>query len=219
MILDIVEELAISDFPITVRINKNTPNRLLTRVAEVMRHGGGIIAVYNESLIIESLVGFGYSESEARKFANDGCWEVQIPGKTHFNYVPFDSLQILLNDTLKLDTDEPANFSSFEKLYSSFSRKSSLCREIYCSKSFRENPIGVSYADWKWPEAMPTSVVSLFEEGCIENARSYFEGGTIYVATAPHIEEYLMLKQLICHPQIGFKEKNSFFQVNTNFER
>ena len=35
-------------------------------------------------------------------FANDGCWEVQIPGKTCFGYFPFDGLGLLLNDTLRI---------------------------------------------------------------------------------------------------------------------
>jgi formate C-acetyltransferase len=86
--LDILEELGISDFPTTVRINKNTDTKLLTRIAEVIRYGGGVIAVYNEDLIIESLVDYGYELSEAKKFANDGCWEIQIPGKTFFSYIP-----------------------------------------------------------------------------------------------------------------------------------
>ncbi|MBQ4050043.1 MAG: pyruvate formate lyase family protein, partial [Oscillospiraceae bacterium] len=89
--LDILEELGIGDFPTTVRLNRNTDEKLLRRVAEVMRYGGGILAVYNEDLIIKSLTGCGYPLTEARKFANDGCWEVQIPGKTDFIYMPFDS--------------------------------------------------------------------------------------------------------------------------------
>ena len=36
LVLDILEELGISDFPTTVRLNKNTDERLLRRVAEVM---------------------------------------------------------------------------------------------------------------------------------------------------------------------------------------
>ena len=80
LVLDVLEELGISDFPTTVRINKNTNSELLKRVAEVIRFGGGIIAVYNEDLIIKSLTDYGYSLSEAGKFANDGCWEIQIPG-------------------------------------------------------------------------------------------------------------------------------------------
>ena len=59
-----------------------------------MRHGGGIVAVYSEELILRALQDIGYPASEARRFANDGCWEVQIPGKTDFAYMPFDALQI-----------------------------------------------------------------------------------------------------------------------------
>ncbi|MGN1345282.1 MAG: pyruvate formate lyase family protein, partial [Eubacteriales bacterium] len=86
LVLDIVEELGISDFPITVRLSKNTDDALLRRVAEVMRYGGGILAVYNEDLILSSLADLGYDPIEARRFANDGCWEVQIPGHTYFMY-------------------------------------------------------------------------------------------------------------------------------------
>ena len=56
LVLDILEELGISDFPTTVRLNQNTDEKLLRRVAEVMRYGGGILAVYNEDLILDALV-------------------------------------------------------------------------------------------------------------------------------------------------------------------
>ena len=95
LVLDILEELGISDFPTSVRVNKNSDEKLLRRVAEVMRYGGGILAVYNEDLVIDALIKYGYEKREARGFANDGCWEVQIPGKTYFDYWPFDSLQLL----------------------------------------------------------------------------------------------------------------------------
>jgi len=102
LVLDVVEELGISDFPITLRISRNTPDSLLTHAAEVMRHGGGVVALYNEPLILEALELAGYDRIEARDFANDGCWEVQIPGKTCFGYFPFDGLGLLLNDTLRI---------------------------------------------------------------------------------------------------------------------
>ena len=171
LVLDIVEELGISDFPITVRINKKTPERLLTRMAEVIRHGGGIVAIYNEPLIIDSLIRFGYSESEARRFANDGCWEVQIPGKTYFRYVPFDGLQVLLNDTLKLNSETPACFNSFEELYTAFiknlNNKVEAIYQTYLAKRLYKDGNG----EWCWNPSIPCSVVSLFEQGCIESGR------------------------------------------------
>ncbi len=187
LVLDILEELGISDFPTTVRINKNTDEKLLRRVAEVMRYGGGILAIYNEDLIIEALMKDGYEKKEARKFANDGCWEVQIPGKTFFIYSPFDSLQILQKNTLK-EYNEEVDFSDFEALYTQYredlQRK---VREIYKSRLKKFAGFGVPTKDWKWAEQPPCTVVSLLEEGCIEKGISYLEGGPIYNINSPHI--------------------------------
>lgn len=109
------EELGISDFPTTVRLNQNTDERLLRRVAEVMRYGG-MLAVYNEDKVIEALQKDGYEPSEARRFANDGCWEVQVPGKTFFMYLPFDSLHILQKNTLN-GYEAGVDYPTFECLY------------------------------------------------------------------------------------------------------
>lgn len=187
LVLDILEELGISDFPTTMRLNKNTDEKLLRRVAEVMRFGGGILAIYNEDLIIEALMKDGYLEREARKFANDGCWEVQIPGKTYFMYSPFDSLQILQNKTL-LEYDGTVSFGDFEELYSKYiSDLYGRVEDIYINNERKFEKFGVPTRDWKWAAQPPCTVVSLFEEGCIEKGLSYLEGGPIYNVNSPHI--------------------------------
>ena len=187
LVLDILEELGISDFPTTVRLNKNTDEKLLSRVAEVMRFGGGILAVYNEDLIIEALMKDGYSEREARKFANDGCWEVQIPGKTFFVYSPFDSLQILQQKTLR-GYDASVDFANFEELYRQyvFDLHNSV-EAIFLDNQKKFANSGVPTKDWRWAEQPPCTVVSLFEQGCIEKGLSYLEGGPIYNVNSPHI--------------------------------
>lgn len=189
LVLDIVEELGISDFPITVRVSDKTSPRLLTRVAEVMRHGGGVVAVYNEPLIIDSLTRFGYSVPEARRFANDGCWEVQVPGKTLFHYVPFDGLRILLDDTLHVSDETPVHFDSMDTLYAAFKENLRTAMEqIYHNTVVRftgKEPGAI----WEWnaAEDIPCSAVSLLEEGCIESGRSYINGGPAYTVISPHI--------------------------------
>ncbi len=187
LVLDIIEELGISDFPTTVRINKNTEQRLLNRVAEVIRFGGGVVAVYNEELIIDSLVDYGYSLKEARKFANDGCWEVQIPGKTYFAYQPFDSLQLLQSKTLNSYEGE-LEFSSFNELYGKYIED--LREKLNELSGFVANRF-VNPEDcdgeWCWKSDAPCTAVSVFEDGCIQKGLSYFEGGPIYNVISPHI--------------------------------
>lgn len=187
LILDIVEELPVSDYPITVRLSPDSPDRLFRRVAEVQRHGGGTVAVYNEPLVLRALERQGYPQKEARDFANDGCWETQIPGKTRFSYSPFDALQVLQRQTLRLDTDTPAHFDDFESLYAAYL---SDLRAVVDGIA-----VGVLNAwvpGWRegsriWNPQMPCTVVSLFESGCIESACSYLEGGVPYNVQSPHI--------------------------------
>lgn len=186
LVLEILEELGISDFPTTVRINKNTEKKLLERIAEVIRFGGGIIAVYNEDLIVESLTDYGYSLTEARKFANDGCWEIQIPGKTYFTYQPFDSLKILQQDTLNGYNN--VIFESFDDLYDKYIKdlRNNVNRlKLNTHKSFFNS--GVPTKDWNWKPTTPCTVVSIFEGGCIEKGLSYLEGGPVYNVISPHI--------------------------------
>ena len=188
LVLDILEELGISDFPTTVRINKHTDAQLLNRVAEVMRLGGGVLAVYNEDLIVESLVNYGYDLSEARKFANDGCWEVQIPGKTFFNYIAFDSLQILQQATLDHYSGDVC-FSNFDSLYKAFAADLR-CKVEEIIAAINEAKFTYTAGptkDWRWAPDTPCTVVSIFEGGCIEKGLSYLEGGPVYNVISPHI--------------------------------
>ena len=185
LVLDIVEELGISDFPITMRFNKNTDGKLIRRVSEVMRYGNGIVAVYNEDLVLRSLVGYGYDEIEARKFANDGCWEVQIPGKTYFGYLPFDSLALLQRETLK-NYSERLDFYDFEELYKAYISDLRAHVEEFCYRVINEAYVKTDDG-WKAKAQAPCTVVSLLEEGCIKNGVSYLEGGAKYYVKSPHI--------------------------------
>ncbi len=187
MVLDILEELPIGDFPTSVRVSATTDEYLLRRVAEVMRQGGGILAVYNEDLVLRALEGYGYAPVEARRFANDGCWEVQIPGKTYFTYSPFDALQILQHTTLK-GYAAGIDFPNFDALRDAYMRDlrqameglvTGLRRHYFRSQDPAEG--------WAWREHPPCTVVSLFESGCIEKGLSYLEGGPIYNINSPHM--------------------------------
>ncbi len=176
LVLDVVEELHISDFPIAVRLNKNSPKKLLQRMAEVQRHGGGIVAMYNEDVVIPALVKFGYPIDEARCFANDGCWEALIPGKTNFIYSPFDTLLLLQN---ALNIDDPSksvpDYPHFAALYAAFEQNLRSCLERHWAGG-----------EGHCRHAHPATTVSMMVEGCIENARGYYDRGPKYTVLAPH---------------------------------
>ncbi len=181
LVLDIIEELPIGDFPVTVRVNRNTDPAFLRKVAQTIRFGGGVVAIYNEELILSSLTGYGYPEKEARRFANDGCWEVQIPGHTMFNYIPFDALEVLQQ---AVSNYEKTDFPTFDDLYGAYLRK------------MRERVSGIEewVTGWmydkendRFAKRPACTVVSLFEQDCIGKGLSYFEGGPDYTVISPHI--------------------------------
>lgn len=176
LVLDIVEELHISDFPIAVRLNRNSPERLLRRMAEVQRHGGGIVAAYNEEIVIDALCKFGYPLEEARNYTNDGCWEALIPGKTNFIYRPFDTVQCLQHALGLTDPNQPIpEYADFDKLYEAFTAR--LNDEVVAQRNMTKDHCRHGH---------PATLISLFVEGCIEKGRGYYERGPKYTAFALH---------------------------------
>lgn len=175
LILDIVEELHISDFPVAVRVGRQTPARLWWRIAEVQRLGGGIVSIYNDDVVIPALVQFGYPLAEARDYTNDGCWEVLVPGRTAFSYRPFDLLPAVQR-TLGLDHEGAApDFPDFASLYARFQTEMGrLLEGVWneCAHSFRQG--------------QPSPLLSLFVDDCIERARPYHGRGARYTIRAPH---------------------------------
>jgi len=174
LILDVVEELRISEFPIAVRVSARTPDALFRRIAEVQRLGGGIVAIYNEDLIIRALVRFGYPEREARRFANDGCWEILIPGETTFSYRSIDVLRCVLQALGVTDDGPVPDYPDFDSCYAAFRARLAACVDEH----HREAD---AYA-LRW---FDEPLASLLVKDCIARGRSLHNRGARYSVCAP----------------------------------
>ncbi len=187
LVLEIVEELPIGDYPITVRLHGHSPDWLLEQMARTIRHGGGVVAAYGEPTVRRAMQHVGYPDEAIARFANDGCWETQIPGETYFRYVAFDALQ-LLDAALGLHGAETPPYASMEEVYAAFHQ--ALVQKI---RTIHQDFVLDNYtkeADgWHMVRLRQTgsTVVSLFEEGCIQRARPYFDLGPNYTVLSPHI--------------------------------
>ncbi len=185
LVLDIVEELHISDYPVTVRLNEHTSERLLRRIADVQLLGGGIVSVYSEPVILRGLARLGIAEAEARRFTNDGCWEILIPGQTNFTYYPMDILQPF-QKALFAEVC-PANY---DELYREFLRhfqeqvetsRQGIAGELVPGKE--EHGPGFWPDDYEHADA----VLSLLMPSCRESGCSYTLHGTRYVMRGLHV--------------------------------
>ncbi len=216
LVLDIVEELPISDFPISIRLNSKTPAKLLDKAARVVRHGGGVIAFYNEEVVIDALLKDGYELEEARQFANDGCWEVQIPGKTHFAYWPFDGLDIFNRTVGTVTYGEIPDFACIDDIINAFRAglKDTIKMMYYESveRWFLPGSDRLRLRGQKM--CAEINVVGVFEGDCIERMSSYHNCGTKYFVRSPHIgglpdiaNSLLAIQKLVYEEKlISFKE-------------
>ncbi len=182
LILDVVEELHISDYPVAVRVSQETSDHLFRRIAEIQRLGGGIVSIYNEPLVIQALTDFGIPIHDAMEFTNDGCWEAIIGGKSAFTYLPFDAL-LLLQNTLQFESDTINIYPSFEALYQNFLEElKALCKESdkHAAGHFKnEQRYGNGHC-------IPTPLLSMFVDDCIDRALSYNDRGAKYTIAAIH---------------------------------
>ena len=177
LVLEVVEELPIADFPIAVRLHRKTPKDIYQLMARVIRHGSGVVAVYNEEVVLKTLAATGYDAKTASHFANDGCWEVQIPGRTRFAYYPRDLYAVYQNEALCMDGRAVVEYPDFEAFYAAYHRGMQGLVEWFQSAadSFISNELPI------------VALIALFEDSCIENARDYECGGPDYVVCSLHV--------------------------------
>ncbi|MBR0457851.1 MAG: hypothetical protein IJJ26_01305 [Victivallales bacterium] len=172
LVLDVIEELHISDYPVAVRLNRHTSERLLQRIADVQVLGGGIVSVYQEETVMDALRKYGYPESDLPTFTNDGCWEVIFPGRTRFGYNPFDAL-LLFQNALFAHPDA----ASIEELFGFY-------HEAVHTKILElKERIAKHWSPGHFPD---DAVLSLVMPSCRRNGRSYTNYGTDYTIRAIH---------------------------------
>ncbi len=206
--LEIVEELGISDFPISVRLHDNTPKDFLRLLACVMRHGGGVVAVYNEKTVFAALRAQGYPEHEIYDFANDGCWEVQIPGKTYFSYIPMDFLHVLLQDVLHVAEGELLDYPDMDSIREAYFERMKQVIAHTCTGLLDGFAPAWREGSDAFRPGMPTPMIDLFEHGCAESGRGYLEGGTPYRVISPHMGGVGDVANALCAiEQLCFIEK------------
>jgi pyruvate formate-lyase/glycerol dehydratase family glycyl radical enzyme len=173
---------------VTVRLNKNSSDRLLRKCAECLQGGGGYPFIHNDDVIIKALEKLGIPKEDANVYANDGCWEATIPGSTEFRYSYIELLlcvELALNRGRRridgkmdgLDTGDPTEFKSFEDVYQAFQ-----CQVQHKLNGFVENITTYYGAVY---EIAPDPFLSSLTDGCIESGRDLTEGGARYIFHAP----------------------------------
>lgn len=184
LILDVVEEMRLTQPSSMVQISKKTPDRFLKRAVEIIRTGFGQPSVFNTDEIIQELLRQGKLIQDARNGGASGCVETGAFGTESYILTGYFNmskvLEITLNNGLDprtgkkigLETGDPAEFSSFDELFEAFRKQLNYFVDI---KIKGNNIIERLYA-----ERLPVPFLSLLIADCIAKGKDYNDGGARY---------------------------------------
>ncbi len=131
-ILDVYDELGIYNPKIQLKINSNTPERLLNKAFDMVRRKNASIVFCCEPGMIKAVMGYGATYEEALDMDIRGCYETGIranessTGEGYINcakaveYVFSNGFDKGINEQVGIKTGELAEFGSFEDFYAAF---------------------------------------------------------------------------------------------------
>ena len=155
MCLTACEELRLIDPKINLRVSKDTPLWVFEMGSRLTRLGLGFPQYENDDIAIPGLMALGYEEEDARDYAMAACWEFIIPGKgmeiPNIGALPFANIvDQVIREKLPL-------CKNMDML------KAEITKSISAS-------IDATLAERKNLYVIPSPFLSLFFDGCVENA-------------------------------------------------
>jgi len=170
---------------LSLRLHKNSPERLWAKAVEVIGTGVGMPALYNDDVLVPALMRYGISEEDARDYAMNGCSQIDIQGKSHIGLEDgemnllkclelalHDGLEPLSNRQVGPHTGDPECFTSFDHVWQAYTGQvEALTRRMISAANACQKAHS---------ETSPNLFRSLFVEGCIEKGKDFKSGGPIY---------------------------------------
>lgn len=146
LILDSADEIRTPHFTITIRVNENTPDKLMHRGMEIVRTGLGMPAFISDKSYIKGLLAQGVDIKDARNYALAGCLDMNIPGKSKINALGMFICPKILDFTMHNGvmtnadgskeqvgpkTGEMKDFKTFEDFYAAFKEQLHYFMSLY----------------------------------------------------------------------------------------
>ncbi len=156
MCLKASAELRLIDPKINLRVSSDTPLSVFELGTRLTRLGLGFPQYENDDVAIPALMALGYEEVDARDYAMAACWEFIIPGKgmeiPNIDAMPF------ANNVDWVIRNKLCECTNMDALKS-------------CVKSAIFDSVDQILAKKKNLYVIPSPFLSMFFEGCVENAR------------------------------------------------
>jgi formate C-acetyltransferase len=187
MILDVVEEMRLTQPSSCIQISKKNPDRFLRRACEVIRTGFGQPSVFNTDVIIMEMLQDGKSITDARSGGPSGCVTVSAFGKescTLTGYINWSKIfELACNNGVDPNSGEQVGpqtgyareFTSYWQLMNAYREQLKYFIDL---KIKFNNVIERLYANF-----MPAPFMSIVMDDCIARGLDYHNGGARYNPT------------------------------------
>lgn len=185
LILDVTREVAFKGPNLCLRVTETMPPHIWNKALDSIKSGIGLPALYNDGVYIGNLVQSGIPPEEAWNYCLAGCSQVMIPGKCNFmndiglfnaakiaELTLYDGFDPRTGVQVGPHTGAAADFQDFSELMDAFYKQ----LDYFCGLEVSIQNKEVQYVAKKEGYALR----SLFMQGCLETARSVFEGGALY---------------------------------------
>jgi len=170
---------------ITLRVHRNTPEKLWDSVHATLATGIGMPALYNDEVVCTAFEKLGMPACDSHDYCMNGCNQIDIMGKSHMGLedgeVSFvKCLEFALNNGvdpmtgkyISVPTGDPVKFKTYEEFERSVYRQLEFVTNVACYSA--------NGYQHKRANCRPNPYRSCLIEGCIEKAVDYRNGGPLY---------------------------------------
>lgn len=204
-----------------LRLHDGSPAELYRKAADCIRAGCIGPCIYNDELIIPSLMKMGITAEDARDYTSDGCFEIHIQGRTDFRHGWVSAAEVLdrvlypgkwekvevplyveaMDPFRDMKAVDPYSFNTFDELMQTF--KELLDKNV---RGFIEQ--SDKFRDGRLYKIAPLPLLSAFLEGPLESGKDITQGGAKYtfhmieMAGLSHVADSLAVIKKLC-----FEEK------------
>jgi trans-4-hydroxy-L-proline dehydratase len=187
MMLDVVEEMRLTQPSSCIQISKKNPDRFLHRACKVIRTGFGQPSVFNTDVIIQEMLQDGKTIRDARSGGPSGCVTVSAFGKescTLTGYINWPKIFELAchngvdpnsGEQVGPRTGDLREFTDFDQLMDAYTRQLAYFIDL---KIQGNNTIERLFARF-----MPAPFMSILMDDCIAKGIDYHNGGSRYNPT------------------------------------
>jgi len=183
--LDAYERLHTPDPKLSVRYCPGSPDRLYTRVADLIRQGYNAFVLMNDEPAIEALLQRGKTIEDARLYLPIGCYEPAVDGKEAgctmnltlnlakaMEYALHDGVDVRSGQQIGPHTGDPRAFTSYEQMRDAYYAQ----LDFLLTRSINY----IAAHERQWPNINPSPFIAGTIADCLARGKDIGQGGPHY---------------------------------------